>query len=193
MVLPYSDKITRVPPYSFVSLVPHKWFRVRGYHPLRRHFPESSAIKYAITNRPNPISLAATNRISVDFFSSCYWDVSLRTVRLYINVDNIYLYMLGCPIRKSPDQSFLAAPRGLSQPSTSFIASTSLGIHLWPLVTFFLICVKCHCLTKYKTVSVCCSFLMIVNNSNLNNIRLLKSNLRYLKISKIKLLNLGGE
>ena len=43
----------------------------------------------------------------------------------------------GCPIQKSPDQSFLAAPRGFSQPSTSFIASTSLGIHLWPLISFY--------------------------------------------------------
>ena len=47
--------------------------------------------------------------------------------------------MPGCPIQKSPDQSFLAAPRGFSQPSTSFIASTSQGIHLWPLISFILI------------------------------------------------------
>ena len=50
--------------------------------------------------------------------------------------DNMNRSMLGCPIQKSPDQSFLAAPRGLSQPSTSFIASTSQGIHLWPLISF---------------------------------------------------------
>ena len=43
----------------------------------------------------------------------------------------------GCPIQKSPDQSFLAAPRGFSQPNTSFIASTSQGIHLWPLISFY--------------------------------------------------------
>ena len=54
---------------------------------------------------------------------------------------NMNRSMLGRPIQKSPDQSFLAAPRGLSQPSTSFIASTSQGIHLWPLISFFLICV----------------------------------------------------
>ena len=47
------------------------------------------------------------------------------------------LTILGCPIQKSPDQSFLAAPRGLSQPSTSFIASTSQGIHLWLLISFY--------------------------------------------------------
>src|ERR1700681_3941629 len=40
----------------------------------------------------------------------------------------------GCPIRRSPDQSLLAAPRGLSQPSTSFIGSWCQGIHRAPLL-----------------------------------------------------------
>src|SRR6516162_6341200 len=40
---------------------------------------------------------------------------------------------VGFPIRKSADQSFFAAPRGLSQRSTSFIASQRQGIHRMPL------------------------------------------------------------
>ena len=40
----------------------------------------------------------------------------------------------GCPIRRSPDHSLLAAPRGLSQPSTSFIGSWCQGIHRTPLL-----------------------------------------------------------
>ena len=40
----------------------------------------------------------------------------------------------GCPIRTSTDHSLLAAPRGLSQPSTSFIGSRCQGIHRAPLV-----------------------------------------------------------
>src|SRR5258708_31045676 len=40
----------------------------------------------------------------------------------------------GCPIRTSPDQSLLAAPRGLWQPSTSFIGSWCQGIHRAPLL-----------------------------------------------------------
>ncbi len=40
----------------------------------------------------------------------------------------------GFPIRKSPDQCLLAAPRGLSQLATSFIASVCQGIHHAPLV-----------------------------------------------------------
>ena len=41
-------------------------------------------------------------------------------------------YQVGCPIRKSTDQSLFAAPHGLSQRTTSFIASYRLGIHQTP-------------------------------------------------------------
>ena len=40
-----------------------------------------------------------------------------------------YLKEVGFPIRKSTDQSLFAAPRGLSQRTTSFIASQRQGIH----------------------------------------------------------------
>lgn len=71
---------------------------LRGYHPLFRyvpvHFGSQFRIPYAISVTPHlyhvamtdsvwaiPISLAATNGISIDFFSSSYSDASLRTVR----------------------------------------------------------------------------------------------------------------
>ena len=41
---------------------------------------------------------------------------------------------VGFPIRKSPDQCLLAAPRSLSQLTTPFIASYCQGIHRVPLV-----------------------------------------------------------
>jgi hypothetical protein len=41
---------------------------------------------------------------------------------------------VGFPIRKSPDQSLFAAPRSLSQLTTSFIACWRQGIHRTPLV-----------------------------------------------------------
>lgn len=44
--------------------------------------------------------------------------------------------MPGCPIRESPDQSLLAAPRSLTQLATPFIASRCQGIHHAPLVTW---------------------------------------------------------
>ena len=40
----------------------------------------------------------------------------------------------GFPIRKSPDRSLLAAPRGLSQLTTSFVAFWHQGIHRTPFV-----------------------------------------------------------
>ena len=39
---------------------------------------------------------------------------------------------MGCPIRKSTDQSLFAAPHGLSQRITSFIACACQGIHQMP-------------------------------------------------------------
>ena len=41
----------------------------------------------------------------------------------------------GCPIRRSPDQSVLAAPRGLSQLAASFIAFQCQGIHCMPFIS----------------------------------------------------------
>ena len=38
-------------------------------------------------------------------------------------------FKVGCPIRRSMDQSSFAAPHGLSQRITSFIASQRQGIH----------------------------------------------------------------
>ncbi len=43
------------------------------------------------------------------------------------------LSKVGFPIRKSSDQSLFAAPQGLSQRTTSFIASQRQGIHRMPL------------------------------------------------------------
>ncbi len=42
----------------------------------------------------------------------------------------------GCPIRRSPDQSLLTAPRGISVFAPSFIGSWRLGIPRVPLLAF---------------------------------------------------------
>jgi hypothetical protein len=84
-----------------------------------------------------PRSLAATRRIEVSFFSSRYLDVSVPWVgciRLCIHRMLRARRSEGFPIRKSSDQSLLAAPRSLSQLSTSFFASDCLGIHHTPFV-----------------------------------------------------------
>ena len=51
---------------------------------------------------------------------------------------------VGFPIRKSADQSFFAAPRGLSQRSTSFIASQRQGIHQMPLSHLIALIINAH-------------------------------------------------
>jgi hypothetical protein len=56
----------------------------------------------------------------------------------------IPLSKVGFPIRKSADQSFFAAPHGLSQRSTSFIASQRQGIHRMPLRHLIALIINAH-------------------------------------------------
>ena len=53
---------------------------------------------------------------------------------MYSVKDNRTLLLLGSPIRKPPDQSVIATPRGLSLLDASFIAYQSQGIRYVPLV-----------------------------------------------------------
>src|SRR5262249_10348913 len=60
---------------------------------------------------------------------------------------------VGYPIRKSADQSFFAAPRGLSQRSTSFIASQRQGIHRMPLRHLIVLIINTHSRNQKSVVS----------------------------------------
>ena len=51
---------------------------------------------------------------------------------------------MGCPIRKSTDQSLFAAPHGLSQRITSFIACACQGIHQMPLRHLIVLIANAH-------------------------------------------------
>ena len=57
--------------------------RIRDFHPLRSTFPNRSTPHRAKLRQALPRSLAATRRISVDFFSFGYLDVSVPRVRFY--------------------------------------------------------------------------------------------------------------
>jgi hypothetical protein len=83
MVHPYSIRISRVPTYLFAYLVPLNEFRLRDYHPLRQNFPVHSTLHLNKLRKAPPLSLAATQRISFDFFSFGYLDVSVPRVRSY--------------------------------------------------------------------------------------------------------------
>ncbi len=99
------------------------------------HNPETTVV---VSVWATPRSLAATDGISIDFFSCRYLDVSVPCVRL---IDLcIQSMMTGYdPRRVSPFgylriKACLAAPRSFSQLTTSFIASRYQGIHRTPLV-----------------------------------------------------------
>ena len=78
----------------------------------------------------------------IDFFSSAYWDVSLRQVSLfypmYSDKNDGLLLPSGFPIRNSSGHSFFPALRSLSQVSTSFFACWYQGIHQQPLAAWSL-------------------------------------------------------
>ena len=63
------------------------------------------------------------------------------------------LSKVGFPIRKSADQSFFAAPHGLSQRSTSFIASQRQGIHRTPLRHLIALIINVHTLGRMLAVN----------------------------------------
>ena len=113
-------------------------FRLQGYHLLWPAFPYRSTMllsDYAVLTPkvllpsvwPLPISLAATLRISVDFSSSAYLDVSVQRVSPHIPMCSVYvdrlLFLPGFPIRISVDQYLFAVPHSFSQLITSFVAS----------------------------------------------------------------------
>ena len=76
MVLAYSDRISPVPPYS---CIPVYTLRVRDYHPLRSHFPNTfHSLIYSFW--APPFSLATTHGITIVLFSSGYLDVSVLRV-----------------------------------------------------------------------------------------------------------------
>ena len=142
MVPRSSDRITRVPPYLICPME----LRVRGCHPCRWPF---QTLPLALQGSAGPRSLATTNGVSVDFLSSGYLDVSVPRVRFLNPMYSGERYLVqpvidypkvtitncqvGCPIRRSMDQSLFSAPHGLTQSITSFIASCCLGIHQTPL------------------------------------------------------------
>ena len=81
--------------------------------------------------RAVPLSLAATNRISVDFFSFGYLDISVPQVRLYTLCIQVQIppERWVSPFGNPRIKVYLPTPRGLSQAITSFIAFSCQGIH----------------------------------------------------------------
>ena len=130
MVPPRSGRISRVPPYSRTNARITRTGLSPAMARLSKRFRLSRNRHW-----PGPRSLATTCGVSVDVLSSGYLDVSVPRVRflkpMYSAQDTSC--EVGFPIRKFTDQSLFAAPRDLSQRTTSFIASQRQGIHRMPL------------------------------------------------------------
>jgi hypothetical protein len=86
-------------------------------------------------------------------------DISVRTPIPHVfrhKVLEFRLSKVGFPIRKSVDQSFFAAPHGLSQRSTSFIASQRQGIHRTPLRHLIALIINVHTLGRMLSAQLPC-------------------------------------
>ena len=130
MVPLYSSKISRVPLYSRILLI----ITITGLSPSTASFSKLFRLsQYCYW--PVPLSLATTNGISIDFFSSGYLDVSvLQVTSLHLCIQYKVTHKEpGFPIRKFSDQSLYTAPRNLSQYTTSFFGFQCQGIRHTPL------------------------------------------------------------
>ena len=157
MVRADSCRVSRIPhylgiPYGAVG------FRLQGYHLLWLSFPEDSSILFHPMSgsfNPTKINLNGLdcspfarhysgNRIRFLFLRllRCFTSAGSPLTPIYSMQASQTLIRLSFLIRKSPDQSALTAPRGLSQLSTSFIAWYHQGIHLLPLFILFFFAVS---------------------------------------------------
>ena len=143
MVPPASHRISRVPRYSGSVLLFSP--SLTGLSPSLAALSIALQLSYfqiltsstpddrSLPVWPLTVSLATTKVIEFSFFSSGYLDVSLPRVPSYEPMDSVHgdwaLPQPGSPIRRSPDQSLLAAPRSFSQLIASFIGNWCPGIH----------------------------------------------------------------
>ena len=122
MVYPSSDRIPRVPPYSFLRIL----LINTGLSPSKVDLPMSFFLRYT-SFLAGPISLATTFGVSVDFLSFRYLDVSVPCVRLnclciqqLITIAG-WVSPFGYPRIKAYSQ-LPAAFRSVSRPSSPLIA-----------------------------------------------------------------------
>src|SRR5690606_12663168 len=140
MVLPASDGIPRVPPYSG-SAPEGTRFRLQGSYLLWRAFPDrfvylaplSLLMARPTTPKGKPFGLGCF-RFARRYSGNRCCFLLLRVLRCFSSpgcppypmdsgMDTIPLRMVGSPIRTSPDQCLLTAPRGVSPFAASFFGS----------------------------------------------------------------------
>ena len=125
MVPPYSDRISRVPPYSFNSI---QLFEYKTFTFFGAAFQTASSKLYetlGLVPVRSPL-LRESQLISFPPGTQMFQFPGFTFTRLFFKQP-------GCPIRTSADQGFFAAPRSFSQLTTSFVVSESQGIPRTPL------------------------------------------------------------
>ena len=137
MVLAYSDRISPVPPYS---RFPVYTIRVRDYHPLRSHFPNTfHSLIYSFW--APPFSLATTHGITIVLFSSGYLDVSVLRVVSRLTAGHRSSTCRVAPFGHLWIYARLQLPiafRSLPRPSSSLIAKAStIRPYLLPILIYF--------------------------------------------------------
>ena len=148
MVLAYSDRIPRVPPYSGYSLL-HNNFAYRAFTVCRSAFQHSSAIIVLGLWSPLPHKYCylwfGLFRFRSPLLSeSLFYFLFLRVIRcfsspgslhytMYSCNDTITLLMVSSLIRISTDHGLFATPRSFSQLVTSFFGAMYQGILLYAL------------------------------------------------------------
>ena len=144
MVPPDSDRISPVPPYSgyqtFELIYIYRTITFYGwtFQIILFHFLKIILVLQPLNTKYLGLGYSRFARHYsgnlFDFFSSAYLDVSVQRVGLLS--DNMSSTCWVVPFGNLRVKRLFAPIRSLSQLSTSFIASESLGIHRAPLVTF---------------------------------------------------------
>ncbi len=101
----------------------------------RQHTRAHTPVKFGLFPFRSPL---LRESILFLFLEVLRWFSSRRSLPgpMYSDLDDPGHPGSGYPIRKSPDQCLPAAPRSLSQPATSFIASQCQDIHRTPFVAW---------------------------------------------------------
>jgi hypothetical protein len=127
MVPPSSVKIPRVPTYLICEM------RSFVYGAITLSRQAFQLVPLPLISSAFPRSLAATEGISIDFFSYRYLDVSVPCVNFLTLCIQIRILSVTqewvSPFGHLRIKACLTAPRSFSQSTTSFIASGCQGIH----------------------------------------------------------------
>ena len=154
MVLAYSDRIPRVPPYSGYSLLLNN-FTYGAFTLFRRAFQHCSVIVLNGLWSPSPqryyyLWFGLFRFRSPLLSESLFYFLFLRVIRcfsspgslhytIYSCNDTITLLMVSSLIRISTDHGLFATPRSFSQLITSFFGAMYQGILLYALCSLIFI------------------------------------------------------